>query len=257
MKNILIIGYGVIGKHMHATFSSAAIIDPDLGFHADEHEDACVHYDIGFICVPTPMNEDGSCDTSIVREVAIEHKHRCDVLVVKSTVPPGTTGDIMNTYACQHMVFSPEFSSATQHGVNTDQDFVILGGTRRFTDIVAEAYKEVKPASFHIVKTSVRIAELVKYMDNAFLATKVTFCNQFFRIAKSFGVDYDELRELFLLDPRINPSHTFVYRDHPFYDSHCWNKDLPAIIKAAESEGYAPKFLRDVILLNEEWRRDN
>lgn len=257
MKSIVIIGYGVIGHHMQETFPDAAIIDPELGFHADEHEDACVHYDVGFICVPTPEHSNGSCDTRIVEQAILEHEHRCSVLVIKSTVPPGSTRNWYHENGYKNVIMSPEFSSATQHGVNTDQNFVILGGRERLTSQVAEAYKEVKDASFRIFKTTHQTAELVKYMDNSFLAMKVTFCNEFYRMAKKFGVDYDKLREAFLLDPRINPSHTFVYRDKPYYDSHCWNKDLPAIREAAKKKGYTSMLLNDIIWQNSEWRIEN
>lgn len=75
-------------------------------------------------------------------------------------------------------------------------------------------------------------AEISKYMLNSFLATKVSFCVQFWELCQTLGVHYEELRELFLLDPRINPSHTFVYEDKPYWDSHCFNKDIPAIAKS-------------------------
>ena len=85
-------------------------------------------------------------------------------------------------------------------------------------------------------------AELVKYMENAYLATKVTFCNEFFRIAQHYKVDYEDLRELVTLDPRIDPSHTFVYRSHPWYDSHCLNKDVAAIAEDSNSS-----FLKNIV----------
>ena len=73
---------------------------------------------------------------------------------------------------------------------------------------------------------------------------KVSFCNEFARICAQFGVNYREWRELWLADPRINPSHTFVYQDAPYYDSHCLNKDIPAIIIASEKAGYRPGLLQ-------------
>jgi len=88
-------------------------------------------------------------------------------------------------------------------------------------------------------------------MENAYLAAKVSFCCEFYRIAKAFGVDYNELRELFLQDPRVSRSHTFVYEDHPFYDSHCLNKDVPAIINASLEAGYRPDFLIGMRRVNE------
>ena len=73
-------------------------------------------------------------------------------------------------------------------------------------------------------------------MENSFLATKVSFCNEFYEIAKTLGVHYEELRELFVLDPRVNPSHTFVYEDTPYWNSHCLNKDVPSIADFANSK---------------------
>ena len=66
-------------------------------------------------------------------------------------------------------------------------------------------------------------------MENSFLATKVSFCNQFFDICEKNGISYEELRELFILDKRLGESHTFVYKDKPYWDSHCLNKDVPCI----------------------------
>ena len=75
---------------------------------------------------------------------------------------------------------------------------------------------------------------------------KVSFCNQFANIAKSNYIDYEDLRELFILDPRVNPSHTFVYSDQPYWDSHCLNKDVRAIAEITDAE-----LLKDVIKFNE------
>ena len=87
---------------------------------------------------------------------------------------------------------------------------------------------------------------LAKYMENCYLATKVSFCSQFFELAEQNGVCYEDLRELFILDPRVNPSHTFVCRDKPYWDSHCLNKDVRAIAETQNAE-----FLKSVISFNE------
>ena len=83
-------------------------------------------------------------------------------------------------------------------------------------------------------------------MENSYLATKVSFCQQFYNLAEQIGVDYEELRELFILDPRVNPSHTFVYRDKPYWDTVCLNKDVTAI-----AEVFDAPLLKDVIKFNE------
>lgn len=87
-------------------------------------------------------------------------------------------------------------------------------------------------------------------MENSFLATKVSFCIQFFDIAQKIGVNYEELRELFILDPRVNPSHTFVYKGTPFWDSHCLNKDVPTIANLYDAD-----LLKSVIDFNEKHKK--
>lgn len=82
-------------------------------------------------------------------------------------------------------------------------------------------------------------------MENSFLATKVSFCQAFYNICEDIGIEYDELRELFILDPRINPAHTFVYKDTSYWDSHCLNKDVPAI-----AEQFNVELLKKVIEFN-------
>lgn len=98
--------------------------------------------------------------------------------------------------------------------------------------------------------TDRKTAELCKYMENCYLAAKVTFCNEFFRIAEKLGVCYEEMRELVTLDPRIDPSHTFVYRDRPYWQSHCLDKDVKAIASCSGSE-----FLRAVVDANERHKK--
>ena len=73
-------------------------------------------------------------------------------------------------------------------------------------------------------------------MENAFLATKVSFCNQFYEICQKENINYEELRELFILDKRMGGSHTFVYKDKPYWDSHCLNKDVPHIAYTTNSD---------------------
>jgi UDP-glucose 6-dehydrogenase len=77
---------------------------------------------------------------------------------------------------------------------------------------------------------------MIKYMENCYLATKVVFCNSFAAACKKAGVEYDDVREGWLMDERVEPSHTIVYEDHPYYDSHCLNKDIPAFYNQFEDE---------------------
>jgi UDPglucose 6-dehydrogenase len=242
----LIIGYGIVGKNIHKLFPDADIYDCN-GNNTKKN----IIYDVAFVCVPTDKKKDGSCDTSIVEECVYEHQ--ASVFVIKSTVPPGTTQKLNR--AGINCIFSPEYFGATQHANGGDYNFVILGGRHDLCDIAAEAYKEKMTGSFKIVYTDTKTAELCKYMENAFLAMKVSFCNEFARIADAFSVNYNELRELFIMDSRVNPSHTFVYKDHPYYDSHCLNKDIPGIIRASEQAGHRTKLLEAMHEINSLYKR--
>lgn len=238
---IAIIGYGVVGQNLHKEFPEAEIIDPPKSLYGRGI------YDISFISVPTEMNEDGSCNTSIVEKAIMENES--DVFCIKSTIPPGTTERIIKETG-KKCIFSPEYFGGTVHANDPNYQFVTLGGERSACNKVAEIYKKKRPGKFKIAYTDAKTAELVKYMENTFLACKVVFSNEFFRIAEKIGIDYDELRELFLLDPRVNPSHTVVHRDEPFYNSHCLNKDVPAIADFAKSIGYDPIFINAIIQTN-------
>ncbi len=228
---ILIVGHGNIGKHMHKELLALNpdIYDPNQPEHSVK---TGKRYDIAFICVPTDKNADGSCDISVVTEAVRETD--ADVIVIKSTVPPGTTDKLISTTG-KKIIFSPEQYGVTVH-CKDDPGFVILGGDRKLCAKVADMYSKVKDGSYRYYFTNSRTAELSKYMLNCFLALKVTFCCEMADVAEGFGISYPELRELFVADERVGRSHTYVYADKPYYDSHCFNKDVPAFLSFASAE---------------------
>jgi UDPglucose 6-dehydrogenase len=116
--------------------------------------------------------------------------------------------------------------------------FVIVGGPPDLCELVFSAYRECLPADTFFHGSTARTAGLCKYMENCFLATKVAFVNQFFDIATALGVDFDDLRNLWLLDPRIGPSHTQVTPERGFR-GRCLPKDVAALIAAMKPFGGA------------------
>ena len=247
-----IVGLGAVGGAIAKLFPSADLYDEpkDIGRRADINECQIV-----FVCVPTPAADDGSCDTSIVEEVVswIDGP----TIVLRSTVNPGTTSRL-RAESGKPIVFQPEYgpSETPDHPYSDLRNvrWVILGGDRADCAKVAQAWMDVYSAELKIVYTTSETAELCKYMENAFLATKVTFCNEFFDIAQALAVDYNELRELWLLDPRIGRTHSFVYPDRRGYGGKCLSKDMTAIAVAAMQAGVEPTLLHAVIALNERMR---
>lgn len=240
-KNVLIIGYGIVGKNLSEELSK---INPDIvdKYKPEFNTIKDIHYDLGFICVDTPL-KDGTLDITEVKNAVNEYD--CEIYCIKSTCPVGTVDEIIKE-TNKKIVFSPEYYGNTNHSKNYAFDFTILGGNKKDCNDIIQILLPCYDGrhTFRIVEP--KLAELVKFMENSFIATKVGFCSSFYNICKEENLNYSELRELFILDPRINPSHTFIYEDTPYWDSHCLNKDVPAI-----TNQYNNKFLNDVIKYNE------
>lgn len=196
-----------------------------------------------FISLPTPMNPDGSASTKIVEEnVRSIGDH---LTVIKSTVPPGTTNSLNQL---GNVVFNPEFlTEANPVRDFKNQDRIIIGGLPAATQAVANIYAVAYP-HVTIVQCDATSAEMVKYVGNCFLATKVSFANEVYQICDRLGIQYDEVIKLASLDKRLGTSHWKV----PGPDGHlgfgltCFPKDINALIAAAVSLGVDPKILRAV-----------
>jgi UDPglucose 6-dehydrogenase len=253
VPSVLIIGYGWVGQQMHKYFPDAAIYDvqrqPDIK-KSWTYTDFT--YDYAFICFPTPPNEDGSCDTSIVDSVLSTWHERVDNFCIKSTISVGTVDRLELEYDAG-ICFSPEYLGETVGHplIEPKRDtFIILGGRKEVTSKFAELWSLVTNSYTKIYQTDAKTAELVKLMENSFIATKVMFCNEFFDLAESIGVDYGELRELWLADPRVGRSHTYVYRDNRGFGGKCLPKDLNNLVSSFEGA----KLVKFLLKYNKEMR---
>ena len=194
--------------------------------------------DIVFVCVPTPMNKDGSCNTNIVEGVVKEINDTVNIgqdgkiVTIKSTIPPGTTNKLNKQ--CKHIsvIFNPEFLTES----NFIEDFknqsrIIIGGVRPATTKLRQIYSLVFPNA-KIVKTGSKTAEMVKYMTNTFLATKVSFANEMKLICDKIDIDYDKVVEYATYDERLGKSHWSVPGPDGKrgFGGSCFPKDLNALI---------------------------
>ena len=247
MKNVLIMGYGIVGHNLADEIKD---IKPDIvdKYKNEYNSIRNIHYDLGFICVDTPLNEDGVLDISSVIDCLYEYD--CEIYCIKSTIPVGTVDKLIQKTG-KKIVFSPEYAGNTKHCNNYDFDYTILGGNKNICDEIIQIMLPCYDGrhTFRIVEP--KMAEMVKFMENSFLATKVSFCNAFFNICEEEKINYSELRELFILDPRVNPSHTFVYKDNPYWNSHCLNKDVTSI-----ANQYDMSFLHNIIDFNESQKKN-
>ena len=218
--------------------------------------------DLTFICVGTPPNPDGSADLSKVEAASrsigsvLKKSGNYHVVVVKSTVPPGTTQKIVIPAVLHEaeksedemgFAMNPEFlreGHAVEDFIHPDR---IVIGSRNLRDAarVANAYQGL---SAPFLRTGLTAAEMIKYTSNSFLATKISFSNEIGNICKKLGIDVYEVMKGVGMDRRIGPS--FLDAGAGFGGS-CFPKDVHALIKLAETIGEDPILLRSVIDVNE------
>jgi len=260
--NIGIIGQGFVGNAVYQKFKDYYDINTyDLDeSKCNSSEQQTLDNTIVFVCLPTPMNEDGSCNISIV-ESAVKRCFEFGVtkmVVIKSTIPPNTTKLLNDTYPSLQIVFNPEF--LTERNAVKDyenQNRIILGGPRPATTKLKQIFSKVFPKA-HIIKTDSTHAEMVKYLTNSFLATKVSFANEMYQICEGLDVDYDKVIEYATQDERLGNSHWNVPGpDGDFgYGGHCFPKDVKALMVVAEDMDIIPLMLAATDVKNNEVRKN-
>jgi UDPglucose 6-dehydrogenase len=267
MKKIAIIGYGYVGKAMESFFKDhyqLVIYDPYLSEQrlipgvSKKQVNTC---DAAFICVPTPMSDDGSCDISIVEETF--EWLNVDLVVIKSTVAVGTTKKLIDKYGT-HIVFSPEYIGESTywtpfsfHKDMKETPFYTIGGEKNTCSAVIDLLLPVTGPCKRYNITDSTTAEMAKYMENSFYANKIAFCNEVYDICQYIGVDYNEARELWLSDPRLHRMHTAVFKDNRGFGGKCLPKDTNALVKIAEKAGVEPHLLKGVLASNDRVKKNN
>jgi UDPglucose 6-dehydrogenase len=253
-----VVGMGTVGRSVSRMFEShAEIVEYDTTASDDYPRAAMSRCDFVAICVDTPMAPDGSCDTSNVEEAVAAAP--VDRILIKSTISPGTTDRLVASTG-KEICFSPEYIGEgafrdSRWGDRAENvPFVVLGGEKAVTTWFVERLVGILGPLKTYHRCSAIDAEIIKYMENAFLATKVAFVNEFYEVARTFGADWYTIREGWLLDPRIGRSHSAVIPDQRGFEGKCLPKDMRAIIAASIASGYAPKLLEEVLASNERHR---
>jgi len=230
-----IIGYGFVGKAAAYGFTTddneIIISDPLLGTTTQDVIDA--EPAVTFICVPTPMGNDGAIDASIVKTVMdeINGKYKT-ITVLKSTVTPAIVDELYKSH--NNFVYNPEF--LTEANAKHDFEYAthhVFGGDIKDTKELEQYYLNnsiCKPApKFHMTPKE---ASFVKYGMNSFLATKVLFFNQFYDMCKNHGVSFNNITQAIGADPRITYSHMQVPGPdgRRGYGGACFPKDTTALL---------------------------
>ena len=260
-----IIGQGYVGTAIKVGFEPYYVLETYDKYNEDKSTCDLKHLvwgcEVIFVCVPTPMNEDGSCHTDIVESVIKEidtYANGLQIVVIKSTVPPGTTDRLDKKYDGVNVIFNPEFLTEANFVEDfKNQDRIILGGVRKGTNKLRQIYSKVFPTA-HIIKTGSKTAEMVKYMTNSYLATKVSFANEIYQICQKIDIDYDKVVEYATLDERLGKTHLSVPGPDGDlgFGGHCLPKDLNALITFAQNLDLEPIVLETINWVNDKYRKN-
>jgi nucleotide sugar dehydrogenase len=253
-QRIGVVGFGVVGKAVAEFWTNHGheVAVFDVAMHGEPERAAVNGCEFAFLCVPTPMGADGTCQTTAIDEVTAWCE--AEIMIIRSTVAVGTT-EHLRANTGKRIVFQPEFLGETPWShFETHTDAIVLGGEKSDTRPVVKLYQTILgPAAIYRQVPS-SMAEMMKYTINCYLASKVAFFNEIYDIAEVADVDFDELRELVLLDDRISATHSMVTKERGF-GGKCLPKDLSALICTARALGYDPVMLAAVFSSNEMVRR--
>jgi len=256
-----IVGQGYVGKALKSGFKSDRIeINTYDKYLSNESsvkniKELILLSEIIFVCVPTPMKKNGECFTEIVEEVVKEIDSFADnrkTVIIKSTVPPGTTDRLNKIYKKVSLVFNPEFlTEANFLDDFKNQKYLILGGDKKDLVLISNLYSIVFPEIKMNHTTSIN-AEIVKYFLNTYLATKVSFANEMKTLCDLVDANYDEIVNLVIQDTRIGKSHLMVPGPDGKlgFGGSCFPKDINALLAFSKSLNIEMSVIESAIKAN-------
>lgn len=256
-----IVGHGFVGKATDWGFNKHVrkfIVDPLLNTSVIDLEDFAP--DIVFICVPTPMGNDGSQDSSIIEKVIEELVIYCPyaIKVVKSTVLPSLLDELQKLDT--KLVYNPEFLREKHANLDfVNSDMIIFGGDRNISTKVSNAYlRHSRCKTKEHIFTDLRTASFIKYAINTFLASKVIFFNEMHSLYEKIDVkdSWESVISVISRDHRIGKSHMNVpgHDGRKGFGGACFPKDSLALIKFADSLNVDLNSLISTVKINNKLR---
>ena len=262
MKNkfkIGIVGTGYVGSAIRSYFEQLTKVetfDKNVKCTTSSIQELVDKCNIIFVCVPTPMNKDGSTHINILFNVINEINEAVNcknnkVVVIKSTIPVGTTNHLNNEFDKIKIIFNPEFLREVSFEKDfANQDRIILGSNER-QELIYDLYKEHFPNA-EIIETKPSEAEMVKYVTNSFLATKVSFANEIESFCTAKKINYKNIVKVAIKDKRLGHSHWDVPGPdgRRGFGGSCFPKDIASLIKQFKAENI------DSYIISSAWQRN-
>ncbi|MEK7658898.1 MAG: hypothetical protein AAB352_03490 [Patescibacteria group bacterium] len=246
-----IMGLGMVGGSIKRYFQEKEfeVLFYDKGKNEGFIEDVN-KADIIFICVPTPFDEKKGFDLSFVEE-AVSAILGNKIIIIKSTVLPGTTKNMQKKYPNHKFLFNPEF--LTELTADQDMKFPdrqILGYTEQSYNIAGDIMQILPLAPFEKIMPSEE-AEMVKYFGNTWFSIKVIFANQMYNLCQKLKIDYEEVASAAAADKRIGRTHLEIFhKGYRGYGGKCLPKDIKALIQFADNQGVDLKLHKIVEEIN-------
>lgn len=260
-----IAGFGFVGKAVgnFAVIGTVEVYDPYIEEYKDNIEKT-MQQDYVFVCVPTNTTEDGQLDISIVRKVARlwrSYSKPSSILIIKSTVPVGTTIMLQKELGTNRIVFNPEFLTERTANINfMTADEVILGGDPACCREVKMLYQRLLGDRIRYTMPDATTAELIKLARNSLYAVKVEFMNEIRDLCDAAGIDYGRFREAFVHNGNnawVADQHTYVPGPdgHRGFGGKCFPKDTKGLLAVFRILGCDAPVLASTIDTNEIRRR--
>jgi len=248
-----IVGIGMVGGAMLRYFESVGrkpfVYDKYGGLGSVEKINKA---DVIFICVPTPFDKRKGFDLSAVEEAFKIIKGK-KIIVIKSTVLPGTTGKFQKKYPQHKILFNPEF--LTELTADQDMKFPdrqIIGCTKKSYNVAQEILQILPLAPFERIIPATE-AEMVKYFGNTWFSVKVIFANQMYDLCQALKIDYDTVKECAAADKRIGRTHLDIFhKGYRGYGGKCLPKDIKALIQKSDKLNVDLKLLKIAEKINNE-----
>lgn len=252
-----IIGDGIIGGACKYGFQKLGheVIVHDIKYGTEL--ESVLDTEIVYVCVPTPSNADGSCNTSIVESIIDDliDNTFMGIIAIKSTVKPTTTQSLIDRYKNDRICFVPEFlrercaiTDFTEH-----HDLLVVGTEKKEVfDAVVKCHgyypknvKQLKPVE----------AEMIKYYSNCFNAMRVVFANQIYEVCKNIGADYTKVKNTFVLRGTTTDMYLDVNENFRSYDGQCLPKDMRALDSLVKELGLDLKLFETLESENNKFKK--